>query len=208
MSESQHDVLRTEDLSARQKYRLQTSLVVPRPIAWVSTRAASGVPNLAPFSYFNAVAANPMLVMVSIGSREGRPKDSLQNIRDTGAFCVNLVTERHLEAMNLTSGEYGPDVDEFEVAGLEMGQASEVDAPYVVESPSVLECKLFKEVSLGGATTTLVIGEVLAIRLTPEARELWDNDFLDVRSWVPVGRLWAGLYTFVRDTRSLDRPEV
>ncbi|NIQ58759.1 MAG: flavin reductase family protein, partial [Gammaproteobacteria bacterium] len=76
-----------------------TSLVVPRPIGWISTRSGEGVPNLAPFSYFAAISATPMLVSVSIGARRGEPKDTLRNIRETGAFCANIVTERHLEAM-------------------------------------------------------------------------------------------------------------
>jgi len=208
MTEAVGDLINVKDLSRRQKYRLQSSLIVPRPIAWVSTRSADGVPNLAPFSYFNAVSADPMLVAVSIGSRQGRPKDTLVNIRDSGAFCLNLVTERHLRAMSLSSGEYTPEVDEFEVTGLTMGQASEVDAPYVVEAPAVLECTIFKEVSLGTSESSLVIGEIHVVRLCPEARELWDRDFLDVREWVPVGRLWGGLYSLVKDTPQLERPEV
>jgi flavin reductase (DIM6/NTAB) family NADH-FMN oxidoreductase RutF len=207
MTEPAGELIDTSNLNRRQKYRLQTSLVVPRPIAWVSTRSADGVPNLAPFSYFNAVSADPMLLAISIGSRQGRPKDTLANIRATGAFCVNMVTERHLHAMSESSGEYGPEVDEFEVAGLTMGEASHVDAPYVVEAPAVHECRLFKEVSLGSSESSMVIGEVLAIRLCPESKELWDRDFLDVRSWVPVGRLWGGFYSLVTNTPQLERPK-
>ena len=207
MSEKDSDLIEVDSLSRRQRYRLQTSLIVPRPIAWVSTRSADGVPNLAPFSYFNAISSNPMLVAVSIGSRQGRPKDTLANIRDTAAFCVNLVTERHLQAMSDSSGEFGPEIDEFEVTGLTLGEAAHVAAPYVVEAPAVHECRLFKEVSLGSSDSSMVIGEVLAIRLCPEARELWDRDFLDVRGWVPVGRLWGGYYSLVTDTPQLDRPK-
>lgn len=208
MTETAGDLIDVKDLSRRQRYRLQTSLIVPRPIAWISTRSADGVPNLAPFSYFNGVASDLMLIAVSIGSRQGRPKDTLVNIRDTGAFCLNMVTERHLRAMNLSSGEYTADVDEFEVTGLAMAQGSVVDAPYVAEAPAVLECTTFKEVSLGESESTLVIGEIHVVRLCPEARDLWDRDFLDVRDWVPVGRLWGGLYSLVTDTLQLDRPEV
>jgi flavin reductase (DIM6/NTAB) family NADH-FMN oxidoreductase RutF len=207
MTEEGWNLIDVGSLSRRQKYRLQTSLVVPRPIAWVSTRSADGVPNLAPFSYFNAVSSEPMLVAVSIGSRRGLPKDTLVNIRDSGAFCLNMVTERHLQAMSDSSGEFSPDIDEFKVTGLTMGQASAVDAPYVVEAPAILECRTFREVSLGESESSLVIGEVIAIRLCPEAEGLWDRDFLDVREWVPVGRLWGGLYSLVTDTPQLERPE-
>ena len=100
-------------LPARARYQLLTSLVVPRPIAWVSSRSAAGQPNLAPFSYFAALSATPFLVGVSIGHRRGAPKDTLRNVRETGAFCVNLAAEARLSALNETSGEFPPEVDEF-----------------------------------------------------------------------------------------------
>ena len=88
------------------------------------------------------------------------------------------------------------------------GQATEIDAPFVADCPVVLECRLFKEVDLGGASTTLVIGEVLAVRLGPETEELWDDDFLDVSSLKPVGRLWAGNYSLVDNIQRADRPRI
>ena len=112
-----------DELRGREQYELMTSLVVPRPIGWISTCSAGGVPNLAPFSYFAALAVRPMLVGVSVGHRRDGPKDTLVNIRETGEFCVNVVTSSLLEAMNKTSGDYGPDVDEFEVAGLSRARA-------------------------------------------------------------------------------------
>ena len=198
----------SDELSPRQKYRLLTSVVVPRPIGWLSTRSAGGVSNLAPFSYFNAFASDPMLIGASIGSRGDEPKDTLRNIRDTGVFCANMVTERHLEAMNQTAGDYPAGVSEFEAAGLEEGRADTVDAPFVADCPVVFECRLFKEVDLGHASTALMIGEVLAVRLAPETDELWHNDFLDTSSFKPVGRLWAGNYSLVEDVMRVDRPRI
>ena len=113
-----HEVLETRALDNRARYQLLTTLVVPRPIAWVSTYSADGSRNLAPFSYFGALSATPMLVGLSVGHRPRGPKDTLNNIRDTGAFCINVVTPRHLEAMNASSGEYLPNVDEFDMAEL------------------------------------------------------------------------------------------
>ncbi|HEX9699077.1 MAG TPA: flavin reductase family protein [Acidobacteriota bacterium] len=208
MSKPTHEILRSRDMSPRQRYRLLTSVVVPRPIGWLSTRGADGGTNLAPFSYFGALAADPMLVGVSIGFRGDEPKDSLRNIRETGAFCANMVTERHLEAMNQSSGDFPAGVSEFEAAGVPMGEASEVDAPLVADCPVVLECRVFKEVDLGTAPNSLIIGEVVAVDLSPEARDLWDDGFLDTRPWRPVGRLWAGLYALVESTRALDRPRI
>jgi flavin reductase (DIM6/NTAB) family NADH-FMN oxidoreductase RutF len=89
-----------------------------------------------------------------------------------------------------------------------MGNATEVDAPLVADCPVVLECRVFKEVDLGTAPNALIIGEVVAVDLGPEARELWDDGFLDTRGWKPVGRLWAGLYSLVESTHALERPKI
>jgi flavin reductase (DIM6/NTAB) family NADH-FMN oxidoreductase RutF len=199
-------ILDTAALSNRERYQLLTSLVVPRPIAWVSTRSAAGARNLAPFSYFAALSATPFLVGVSIGSRRGEPKDTLRNIQETGVFCVNVVTEAHLAQMNATSGEYGPEVDEFERAGLVAAQAESVDAPYVADCPAVLECRVFKEVELEGSANTLVIGEVLRVRLADDVARVADTFFVDSVALRPVARLWGDLYSTLGDTPALARP--
>ena len=182
------------------------SLVIPRPIGWISTVSSAGVLNLAPYSFFNALSASPPLVAASIGFRRGAPKDTLANIRETSVFAVNICSEELLEAMNATSGEYEASVNEFEVAGLtaEAGQAT--PAPVVGEAPVVLECEFFKEVELGEAPNVLVIGEVKAIRLS---RELvldpgtWAVDPTSLRA---VGRLGADQYAFLREIIKLPRP--
>jgi len=107
-------------LPPREAYRIMTGLIVPRPIAWVSTIGADGSYNLAPFSFYNGVAGNPPTLMVSIGQRKGRPKDTLRNIAETGEFVVNVVSCSHIEAMNISAGEYDYEVDEFELAGVSM----------------------------------------------------------------------------------------
>ena len=157
----QHRVIHTDAVDGRERYQLLTSLVVPRPIGWVSTRAAGGVLNVAPFSFFSAVASSPMLVSLSIGTRGGAAKDSLRNILDQRAFCVNVVTEAQLEAMNRTAANLPPEADEFAYAGLSVAEAETVDAPYVANCPAVLECELHKHVDLGEAGG-LVLGEVKA----------------------------------------------
>ena len=198
----------TAEIGPRQRYQLLTSLVVPRPIAWVSTRSAAGQPNLAPFSYFAAVSATPFLVSVSIGSRRGEPKDSLRNIRETGVFCVNIATEGQLREMNETSGEYPPEVDEFARAGLTPAQADSVDAPYVDGCPAVLECRLFKEVPLEGSPNTLVIGKVLRVRLADDIPLAPGTLFADTAALRPLARLWGDHYALVGETPSLPRPAV
>lgn len=198
-------VIETGAISGRERYQLLTSLVVPRPIAWISSRSAGGVPNLAPFSYFAALSATPMLVGVSIGLRGEEPKDSLANIRATGGFCINVVTEPLLRAMNDSAGEHPPEVDEFRLAHVGMAEATMVDAPYVEECPAVLECRLASELELPGGRNTLVIAEVLAVRLSGPlaAGESLTVPAAELR---PVGRLGGDLYSVVEDLRELPRP--
>lgn len=184
-------------VTARERYHLLTSLIVPRPIGWVSTRSRAGVPNLGAFSYFAALSPSPMLVGVSIGSRAGLPKDSLVNIRETGAFCVNVVGEAQLESMNLTSGEYPPEIDEFDLAGLPLAEAETVDAPLIANAPAVFECRLFKEVELEGAGHTLIIGEVTGVRLSAELEFEPGTMRVDPESWRPVGRMGGNGYVVV-----------
>jgi flavin reductase (DIM6/NTAB) family NADH-FMN oxidoreductase RutF len=199
-------ILDTAAITARQRYELLTSLVVPRPIAWVSTRSAEGRPNLAPFSYFAALSPTPFLVGVSIGHRRGEPKDSLRNILATGCFCVNVATAGQLVEMNHTSGEYPPEIDEFAHAGLPLAEAESVDAPYVANAPAVLECRLFKHVELEGAANTLVIGEVLRVRLADSLPVKEGTLFVDTHALHPVGRLWGDWYALVGETPSIPRP--
>ena len=196
----------TAALTGRERYQLLTSLVVPRPIAWVSTWSGEGRRNLAPFSYFAAISATPFLVSVSIGSRRGEDKDSLRNIRRTGAFCVNVATEGQLREMNETAGEYGPEVDEFDRAGLPSATAKSVHAPYVANCPAVLECRVFKVVELEGSTNTLVIGEVLRVHLADGVPIIPDTMFADSAALRPLARLWGDLYSTIGDTPALKRP--
>ena len=198
----------TAGLSGRQRYQLLTSLVVPRPIAWISTRSPEGRRNLAPFSYFAAVSATPFLVSVSIGSRGEVEKDTLRNIRRTGAFCVNVATEPQLAQMNQTAGEYGPEVDEFERAGLASADGESVDAPYVADCPAVLECRLFRVVELEGSPNTLVLGEVVRVRLSDDVPLAPGTLFADTTALRPVARLWGDLYATIGDTPALQRPQV
>jgi flavin reductase (DIM6/NTAB) family NADH-FMN oxidoreductase RutF len=208
MVDERHSLYAPEHLSRRQRYALLTTLIVPRPIGWIATRSAEGVPNLAPFSYFNALSAAPLLVGASIAHRRGVPKDTLANIRDTGAFCVNVVTEHHLEAMVRTAGDYTPGVSEFDVAGLALAEADTVGAPFVADCPAVLECRLYREVDLGKAPNTLVIGEVTMVRLDDALLEDHERLLVDPRALRPVGRLGAERYTTLGEVRHLPRPRL
>lgn len=146
-------------LDRRSLYRLLTSLVVPRPIAWVSTVGSDGVPNLAPHSYFNLVSSSPPHVVLGLAG----VRDTLTNIRATGEFVVNVVTVDHLDAMNETSIDAPPDVDEFALVGLTPVPSAVVGAPRLLESPVNLECRLRHELDLGGGT--MVVGEVVHVHV-------------------------------------------
>lgn len=184
-----------------------TSLVVPRPIAWVSSRSKSGVRNLAPFSYFAGVSATPMLVAISVGARGERPKDTLRNVRERESFCINVVTEPQIDLMNGTSGDYGADVDEFAAVGVEAAEGEEVDAPYVADCPAVMECRLWKDVPLP-SDGALLLGEVVALHLSETLEMVEGTKNVDTRSLRPVGRLWGPMYSLLGPLRELVRPRV
>jgi flavin reductase (DIM6/NTAB) family NADH-FMN oxidoreductase RutF len=194
-------------LSARDRYHLTTSLVVPRPIGWISTRGSDGVANLAPFSYFGALSVSPMLVGVSIGHRRDGFKDTLVNVRDRGAFCVNVVSEELLEAMNETSATVPPETDEFSLAGLTALESDRVDAPFVAECRAVLECRVFREVELGVAPNTLIIGEVVGLRIDSSLPLEPDTMIVVPESLRPVGRLGGSAYSTTREVRRIPRPD-
>lgn len=197
----------SQGLNQRELYKLISGAVVPRPIAWVSTVGESGINNLAPFSYYNAVCADPAIICVSIGWRDGAEKDSIRNLKYTGDFVVNVVTEELAEAMNLTAGEYSPDVDEFQLAKLTAVPSERVKAPRVRESPINMECKLLQTLEFGNAPThnTVAFGEVVYLHVRDD---LLDNGRIDFLKLKPVGRLAGDLYTRSTDIFEIKRPRV
>lgn len=198
-------VLRSDELTSQERYQLLTSLVVPRPIGWLSTREPGGAPNLAPFSFYTALSSTPMLLGVSVGLRQGKPKDTLANLRRTGAFCVNVVGEAQLEAMNETAGEFDPEVDEARRVGLLLDEGRTVDAPYVRDAPAVLECTLFKEVELGEAPVHFVVGKVEAVHLSEGLRMVPGTRYVESESFGPVGRLYGRAYGMLGEVRFIHR---
>ena len=142
--------VRPEELSRRERYQLITSLVIPRPIGWISTVSSDGVPNLAPYSFFNAFAQQPHYIAYGSGiAQRGGTKDSLTNIEAMGEFVLNLATWDLREQMNLSSTNAEPGVDEFELSGLTKAPARLVKPFRVAESPVSFECKHFKTVESG-----------------------------------------------------------
>jgi flavin reductase (DIM6/NTAB) family NADH-FMN oxidoreductase RutF len=193
-------------LDRRQRNNLINGLIYPRPIAWVSTVASDGTRNLAPFSFFNAFSFNPPTVGMSPGSRRGIPKDTLANVRATGEFVVNLVSASLAHTANATSAELGPEVDEWDLAGV-TPVASETVAPArVAQAPAALECRVHQIVELGEdePSNSLVIGRVLRVHVRDGALDehyLPRPDALDL-----VGRMGGDLWARTRHPFILPRP--
>lgn len=183
----------TDDLESIDRYKLLSGLVVPRPIGWVGSISPDGVRNLAPFSFFNMVSGTPPVVIVSIGPGNDGPKDTLANLVATGGFTVNIVDEAMAEKMNLSSGSYPPDVDEFEVTGLESRPGDIVAAPLVAAAPANLECEVFHTVPLEPQpASTVVFGRVLRIHVRPD---ILDGTRIDPAALRAVGRLAGSGYS-------------
>jgi flavin reductase (DIM6/NTAB) family NADH-FMN oxidoreductase RutF len=183
------------------RYNPYKSIVVPRPIGWISTISTEGIANLAPYSQFNNLAYDPPYVMFSAASfpETGRRKDSAKNAADTGEFVVNMATYELREAVNITSRFVPPEVDEAALAGLEMIPSRLVKPPRVKASPVHLECKFHSSLALPARVRDqvhhLVIGRVVGVHirddvLTPEGK-------LDVAKIRPLARLGYFDYTYV-----------
>ena len=184
-------------------YRFLIGAVVPRPIAWVSTRGADGVTNLAPFSYFIAISSEPPLIGISINDREGDPKDTLRNILETGEWVVNVVSEPLLSAMVQTAGNWPRNTSEFAATGLAEVPSERVRAPGVAASPVRMECRLHREMPLGNSH--FVVGEVVLAHVDDAV--LTDGR-VDAAKLAPVGRLGGEFYAPLRDILKVPRPRV
>lgn len=178
-------------------YFLLNSLVVPRPIAWVSTLTEDGIANLAPHSYFTiAASAPPSISFTSIGD-----KDTLRNVRATGEFVVNVADHALVEQMNVTSAAAPPDVSEFELAGVTKLASQFVAPPRVAEAPVSIECRLDRVVEVGNGR--MVIGEVLAFHVAD--RLFNDQDRVDPSVLDAVARMGGSTYSTTRDRFELRR---
>ncbi|QIB74137.1 flavin reductase family protein [Halogeometricum borinquense] len=182
-------------------YRLLSGAVVPRPIAWVSTRAPDGTHNLAPYSFSNVATTDPPTLLFSSGGTGDDRKDSARNAIETGAFVYNVVTEDVAEAMNETSATLEPDGDEFEHAGVTPADSVVVDAPRVAEATVSFECRLADTLEVGAST--VVLGEVVHAHVDESV--LTDGK-IDTRKLDAVGRLAGNEYARLTDRFSMERP--
>jgi flavin reductase (DIM6/NTAB) family NADH-FMN oxidoreductase RutF len=191
-------------------YKLITGAIVPRPIGWVSTIDEAGVANLAPFSFFNAVCSNPptLLFCPAVRARDSQQKDTLKNVIATQEFIVNIVSEDTAEAMNITSGEYAPEVDEFEVAGVSKAAAAAVRPPRVAECLVHFECRLQQIVTIGDTPGggSIVIGRIVHIHVDDGV--LIAPDKIDIHALKPIARLAGAQYARLGELFELSRPKL
>jgi flavin reductase (DIM6/NTAB) family NADH-FMN oxidoreductase RutF len=170
----------------RQTYLLLTSLVIPRPIAWVTSLSETGVINLAPFSFFNAVNGEPPYIVLSVGRRsDGSPKDTARNIEMRKEFAVHLVTEELLAAMNISGAEFPPDESEFAAAQLHTAPSVQIGVPRMAEASVCLECRLENSMALG--PSTLYVGRVVMFHVADGLV----GPRLHINGFAPIGRLGA-----------------
>lgn len=208
MSKSQMISFVPSEMSDPAPYHLLTSIVAPRPIAWVSTISADGVPNLAPYSFYNAVAGFPPTIMFSVAyrRREPREKDSLRNIREIDEFVSHIVDEAAATAMIQTAIEWESGISEFDKAGLETVPAIDVRPLRIAAAPVAMECKVTQIVPVEGAANVMVLGRVLRFHVR---EDLYRSELglVDTVRMQPITRLGGAIeYTRIGELFHLELP--
>ena len=180
------------------RYKLLTAIVLPRPIAWITTMDAEGVVNAAPFSFFNVFGQDPALVVLGLEHhRDGRMKDTTRNIRDTGEFVINLVSEALVEPMVRSAAAAGPGVSEPAVLGLALAPSARVRPPRLAAAPAAIECRRMVGLSFS-AEREVLVAEALALACrdglvdTERWHVDWQGDY-------PVARLFADRYARLQE---------
>jgi flavin reductase (DIM6/NTAB) family NADH-FMN oxidoreductase RutF len=182
-----------ENLTPRERYKVLTGFVLPRPIAWVTTIGPSGVVNAAPFSFFNVFCEEPPLCMFGANPRpDGRVKDTVANIARTGEFVVNLADEPLAQAMHESSGDFPPEIGEPDYLGLKLAPSTKVKPPRLADAPWAMECRTWKTIDVDGKRQ-LIMGEGVNFHIRDE---LWDRDTMRVHMerYHPIGRMFADRY--------------
>jgi len=193
-------------LNPRAAYHWLISMIVPRPIAWVSSQSESGVVNLAPFSFFNGITARPpTLMFVPVTKSDGTPKDTIRNIESQGEFVVNLVDRSLAEQMNATAAPLPPEESEMETFGVEPAASVGVAPPRVAAAPVAFECKLAQIVRIGGepGIANVVFGEILRAHVADAV--LTEEGRIDPGKLDLIGRMGGDDYCLSRDQFTISR---
>lgn len=191
MSQPGFTTLDATTMDTATAYRLLVGAVVPRPVAWITTRSKDGVVNAAPFSSYNYVAHSPPMVAVNIGTKDGQLKDTARNIVETGEFVVNVATFDAMDLMHGCSADYPSETSEVEALGIELIPGERIAVPRVAISPIQMECRLERAITLGRGLNTLYIGEVLLFHLSST---VFDGRYVDSVKMRPIARLGGPLY--------------
>jgi flavin reductase (DIM6/NTAB) family NADH-FMN oxidoreductase RutF len=200
-------LIEPEKVTPRDVYRVMISCITPRPIAWVSTISPRGIPNLAPFSFFNGIGANPPTVLFCpVNRRDGSKKDTLINVEATKEFVVNIVPYALARPMNETSAEVPYEVNEFELAHLATAPSMKIKPPRVKDAPVHMECVLHQIVNVGeGALgANVVIGRILCIEVNDSVLD--EKGQIDPQKLDTIGRMGGHLYSRTTDRFELTRP--
>jgi flavin reductase (DIM6/NTAB) family NADH-FMN oxidoreductase RutF len=189
-------------LSAPDMYRLLTGIVVPRPIAWVTSMSPNSIVNAAPFSAFTWVSTDPAILGFSIGLRQGVPKDTARNIASSKNYVVNIADETLLEQLHLTADEFPPDVSELSIAGLTTQKSTIVETPRISDVPIAMECELHGILEFGRSRAQFVLGEVVHIHI----REgLCVNGKIETSDLRPIARLGGPRYAKLGQIMTMER---
>lgn len=197
-----------DQLQQKDIYKLLTGLIIPRPIAWVSTINENGIANLAPFSYFNAVGDDPPHLMFSVSRSGNLNKDTLTNILKNKEFVVNMVTEELAEKMNLTAYPLQSHESEFEFADVKSSPSTKVKPPLVAESPVSMECVLVHHYNLeqhNNGGSTIIIGRVVHFHIDDNV--LLDNFHVNLENYKPISRLAGSNYAKLGSLFTIKRPQ-
>ena len=198
-----------QQLKGREPYLLLTSIAAPRPIAWISTVSDDGVPNLAPFSFYNAVAGAPPVIMFSVSFRtqtKPKEKDTLRNVRVVPEFVAHVVDENLTDEMIATSVEYPYGVNEFEIAALATTPSIAVRPPIVSRAPVAMECKVTQIVPVEGSSNIMILGEVVRFHIREDLYRL--NGLVDTMRMKPISRLGGPIeYTKIGELFHLEKPD-
>jgi flavin reductase (DIM6/NTAB) family NADH-FMN oxidoreductase RutF len=184
------------ELSQYERYKFLSALVIPRPVAFITTKNVKGQHNAAPFSFFNLFSEDPALVVLGFSHRpDGRSKDTINNIRSSQQFVVNMVDKNIIGAMHIASADFGPDESEIDFAGIHLSPSNHVDVMRITEAPVSLECKLFEIKDLT-QRRALVMGEVLSIHLKDDIFDSQTRRIIPEK-YSPIARLYGNEYAWL-----------
>jgi flavin reductase (DIM6/NTAB) family NADH-FMN oxidoreductase RutF len=189
-----------DGIEAPELYKLLTGIVVPRPIAWVSTLGPNGIVNLAPFSCFTFVSAKPPMVGINVGLRDGQRKDTSLNIAAHKEFVVNIGDETMIEAIHKSAIDYPPDVSEVELLGFSVKPSHRIKTPYLAEAPISLECRFVRSIEFGETGAEFIVGEVVVFHVRDG---LCEANKIDTKRLRPICRIGGPNYAMLGEIVSM-----